>query len=70
AFSRVTGVPARYQRGVIPDIDRSDINTMLRFFIEFGALTQHDLTVAKTKASRPFTTLDQFWAKYASFRPE
>ncbi|KAJ2803759.1 hypothetical protein H4S07_004391 [Coemansia furcata] len=70
SFTRNTGVPARYQYGVIPEIDRSDINTMLRFFIEVGAYTQLDATIAKSNASRPFTTLDQFWAKYASFRPE
>ncbi|KAJ2738650.1 hypothetical protein GGI20_006242 [Coemansia sp. BCRC 34301] len=70
AFVRATGVPARYQNGPIPDLDRDDINTMLRFFVEFGALTQHDLAVAKSRALRPFTTLDQFWAKYATFRPE
>ncbi|KAJ2098695.1 hypothetical protein GGI09_003178 [Coemansia sp. S100] len=70
AFARVTGVPARYQYGVIPEIDRSDINTMLRFFVEVGAMTKQDVTIAKNNTSRPFTTLDQFWTKYASFRPE
>ncbi|KAJ1998806.1 hypothetical protein GGI04_004844, partial [Coemansia thaxteri] len=65
AFTRATGVPARFQHGTIPEMDRSDINTMLRFFVEFGALTQHDLTAAKKHSSVPFTTLDQFWAKYA-----
>ncbi|KAJ2346460.1 hypothetical protein GGH91_002195 [Coemansia sp. RSA 2671] len=70
AFARITGVPARYQYGVIPEIDRSDINAMLNFYVKFGAITEHDWTIAKTKASRPFTTLDGFWTKYSTFRPE
>ncbi|KAJ2491075.1 hypothetical protein IWW37_002632 [Coemansia sp. RSA 2050] len=70
AFTRITGVPARYQYGAVPEIDRPDINAMLNFFVKFGTFSHHDWTIAKNSAPRPFTTLDQFWTKYSTFRPE
>ncbi|KAI8325760.1 NAD(P)-binding protein [Martensiomyces pterosporus] len=70
AFTRVTGVPAVFKNGALEEIDRKEIYEMLEFFVEFGAFSKHDTAHARNTTPRPFTTLDQFWKRYESFRPQ
>ncbi|KAJ1962272.1 hypothetical protein GGI12_002744 [Dipsacomyces acuminosporus] len=70
AFTRVTGTPAAYKCAPFEGFDRKEIYDMIDFFVEFGSLTEHDTAHARNTSPRPFTSLDQFWKRYESFRPQ
>ncbi|KAJ2375466.1 hypothetical protein IW150_002539 [Coemansia sp. RSA 2607] len=69
AYTRATGIGAEFRFSYIPGFDRPDINSMFDFFAEFDGFSGVDTNEAKQHAHKPFTTLDQFWAKHSDFNP-
>ncbi|KAI8322729.1 NAD(P)-binding protein [Martensiomyces pterosporus] len=70
AYTRATGVPAAYRYGKLGGVDRREIDEMMDYMAEFGAMSELDTAVARNTTPRPFATLDGFWQRHASFRPQ
>ncbi|KAJ1846761.1 hypothetical protein LPJ73_004440 [Coemansia sp. RSA 2703] len=69
AYTRATGIDAVFQFSYVPGYDRPDVNSMFDFYAEFDGFSGVDTNEAKQHAHKPFTTLDQFWAKHRDFKP-